>query len=282
MKAYEIIVDKVIEGLEKGFCAWQKPWQADFHNYSTKTVYKGINVLSVIIDNWIKKRFEFQFLTFNQIQKLGGKLKKGSKSVQIVKWSFIEKEKNGKTEKVAFCRYFNVFGASDIEGIEFNQSEKVEKNLVIEDLLNKHGVKIQDSSAAYITLQNDNTLFLPPQETFKDTCHYHKTLFHELGHLIGLKIGHIKDNSHERDIYAKEELTAELFANILASELNISVETAFDNSIAYLCGWSKKLKADKKVLISALSMAQKRIAFVLASESEEQAIETQENEIVTV
>lgn len=89
-------------------------------NPITKTIYKGYNRLllnSLAIRNNLTDN---RWLTFNQIKNNNWKLKKGSKSVKIEKWSmFSPKDEKDKENKslIPFLKYFDIFNAKDIEGI---------------------------------------------------------------------------------------------------------------------------------------------------------------------
>jgi antirestriction protein ArdC len=62
--------------------------------------------------------------------------------------------------------------------------------------------------------------------------------------------------------YGGEELVAEMAAAFLCGNAGIQPR-AIDNQAAYLAGWLKTLKADKKLVISAASAAQKAADWVL-------------------
>lgn len=80
--------------------------------------------------------------------------------------------------------------------------------------------------------------------------------------------------------YSKEELVAEFTAAFLCGEVGLSNERLELNHAAYIQGWMRALKNDKKMLISAAQKAQRAADLVLdrsyAAASEtvpEQAVE---------
>ena len=96
---------------------------------------------------------------------------------------------------------------------------------------------------------------------------YYSTTFHELTHWTGhetrLNRPGITDlagfGSHT---YSQEELVAEMGAAFLCAEARIS-EGVIENQTAYIQGWLKKLKNDKKLVVVAAAQAQKAADYVL-------------------
>ncbi|WP_253279953.1 zincin-like metallopeptidase domain-containing protein, partial [Phaeobacter sp. 11ANDIMAR09] len=74
-----------------------------------------------------------------------------------------------------------------------------------------------------------------------------------------------------RQAYAFEELVAEIGACFLGARIGVAPE--FDQSAAYVEGWLKALKEDKRAIFRAASEAQKAADFVLnaAGQSKEVA-----------
>lgn len=62
--------------------------------------------------------------------------------------------------------------------------------------------------------------------------------------------------------YSQEELVAEMGAAYLCGICGIENAT-IDNSAAYIQGWLKKLKSDKKFIVSASGLAQKAVDYIL-------------------
>src|SRR5690606_12273803 len=111
---------------------------------------------------------------------------------------------------------------------------------------------------------------------------YHSTLFHELTHSTGHDSRLARADAFEgrfgSDRYAKEELVAELGAAFLCARAGIAPATVED-SAAYLANWLKKLREDKKLLITAASAAQRAADFIAPDDieaEEEQAGESAE------
>ena len=95
-------------------------------------------------------------------------------------------------------------------------------------------------------------------------------MFHELIHSTGHKDRLnrekiIKLSSFGNENYSKEELVAEIGSAYFCGISGIDNRTV-KNSIAYIKGWLKVLKNDKKFLISAGSKSQKAVEYILGDQ----------------
>ncbi|WP_421704971.1 zincin-like metallopeptidase domain-containing protein [Aliiroseovarius sp.] len=72
-----------------------------------------------------------------------------------------------------------------------------------------------------------------------------------------------------REAYAFEELVAEIGACFLGAQIGVAPE--FDQSAAYVEGWLKALKEEKRAIFRAASEAQKAADFVLAAAGQSKA-----------
>ncbi len=71
----------VIQNLEEGVVPWKQPWHEMGlpSNYLTKKLYRGINLWVLLA---MRHRYRY-YLTYKQAQELGGKVRKGAKSIPI-------------------------------------------------------------------------------------------------------------------------------------------------------------------------------------------------------
>ena len=70
-------------------------------------------------------------------------------------------------------------------------------------------------------------------------------------------------------VYSKEELAAEFAATFLCNEAG--VENTIENSTAYIQGWAKKLRKDKRLVVTAASQGQKAADYILDHQRNELA-----------
>ncbi len=306
---YQIITDKVVKMIEsEKDLVWRKPWKSmqkygtGAINYKTKKPYRGINsmLLNFIIPWERKKEWDLPyFLTFNQVKELGGKIKKGSEGYFVTYFQMIykngdktisEKEywsyflrcsqgdviENGinvceNLKDIPVLRYYRVFNAEDIEGINWEipdnkRLKEVEPIEYAENII-KHYPQPQpkfvnkEARAFYIPIKD--VVNMPFIEAFDKVPEYYSVLFHEYVHSTG---HHTRLGRDLKNSYAFEELIAELGAVFLCGESGILYHT-IDNSVAYLKGWKSRLtehmKKDNKFFFRAASKAQEASEFIL-------------------
>jgi len=268
-----------IEALKQDRIPWRRPWTyKKFQNFETKREYKGINAFLLSCFNF-KTPY---FLTFNQIKKLGGHLKKGSKSVPIVFWTVKEKEIkkiNQETEeeeikKITYpiLRYYNVFNLEYVDGIKYeleknkNIDSIKEAENIINNFKNKPEIINTYSQRAYYLPLKDK-IVLPFKTQFKNIHSYYSTLFHELIHSTGHEKRLNRDslinfNSFGTKNYSKEELVAEIGASFLRAHCNINIEQTIENSKAYIQSWIEVLNNNPYWILQASNKAQKAVDYI--------------------
>ncbi len=126
-KQRALVVEKIIEDMKRDGLHWSEPYIPSLspHNPVSGTVYQGGNRFHLGFVGYMRGFTDNRWCTFNQIRDSGWHLKKGAKAALIEKWrEFSIKEENEKTgEKevtghyLRCVGYWNVFNASEIEGI---------------------------------------------------------------------------------------------------------------------------------------------------------------------
>ncbi len=272
---YEIITNKIIQELENGKIPWEQPWYGSKVNYETRKPYHGINLLL------LKKMGEY--LTFYQIKKYGGKVKKGATPYMVVFYKpfyvdtetkqIIENTENGQKYEIKYMlRYYYVYHLDDVEGIE-SKIKTVSKTpeMVLEEAekiikgYKNHPQILEDGDHAYYSPSLD-VVVIPPRTIFKTPEGRYETLFHELVHSTGhpSRLNRFKDGAQNAAFgsveYSKEELIAELGAAFLCSMTGI--KKTFNNSVAYIQSWLQALKNDKKLVVTAAASAEKAVEYI--------------------
>ena len=270
-KVYDYVTQNIIKQLEEGTIPWQKPWENGVPiNYITRKPYRGINLFLLPAGG--------EYLTFNQVKKLGGKVKKGSKSNMVVFWKPVEYEKekttsNGKKEvekvTIPILRYYKVFHLSDTEGIP-SKLETIDNDLIesAEEILKGYTEVpiVYKENRAYYSPSKD-FINVPAINQFPKVEEYYCTAFHEIVHSTGLegRLNRFKSTDSVifgSETYSFEELVAELGASMLCGIAGIE-EVIIENSASYIDGWLKKLKGDSSFIVKASAQAQKACDFVL-------------------
>ncbi len=286
LNIYEVVTDKIIEQLEKGKIPWQKPWDSIYGmpcNMISKKPYRGMNTLLLGCSGH-KSPF---FMTFKQVNSLGGSIKKGEKANLVIFYRWIEIKDENKNpiidedeeiKKIPLLRYYNLFNLEQCTDIPENKIPKPKKynfnpiqeaELTISKIKNPPKISFEDSEAFYIP--SDDIIHMPPKTSFKCDEEMYSTLFHELVHSTGhesrlKRKGVFDKDSFGSKVYSKEELVAEIGSAFLCSISGIENKT-MDNSTAYIAGWLSKLRDNKKIIIQAAGQAQKACDFILNKNS---------------
>lgn len=283
---YDMITDRIIKILEQGEIPWRKSWASIGipANFKTKRVYRGINFLMLASAN----RATRWWLTFNQVKELGGKVKKGERSTPVVFWKWLEKpteevNDNGDTEngtrRFPMVRYYNVFNLDQTEGItipdesrnpEFSPIEQAEQ--IISNMPNRPEMK-EGVRPVYYPIRD--VVECPAAQFFDSSAEYYAAIFHEIMHSTGtekrLNRYHSTDNdSFGSEAYSQEELVAEIGAAFLATEAGF-IDDTITNHAAYVQGWLKALKNDKKMILVAAGQAQKAADYILNIQAQQEA-----------
>jgi antirestriction protein ArdC len=127
-----------------------------------------------------------------------------------------------------------------------------------------------DQSHAFYSPSEDYIGMPNPRTFFRDEQFY-SVLYHECVHGVGhsSRTGRhekLPDHRFGSKDFSTEELVAELGAAYLCYMTGIQNAT-IDNSAAYIKSWIGKFKEDKKMLLTASSMAQKAVDYILEHQS---------------
>ena len=292
---YQRVTDKIVAGLQRDGLKWFRPWAADGldmpMNNATEKLYKGVNQL-LLSCACVERGFEFnEWMTYKQCADNGGNVKKGAKSEFVVFWSVSFKTKDGQwfpnetavlkaginpnaCEKRFSAKWFNVFNVAECEGIE-PKREKVEPTTTVEPIERAEAIFANYPAATKPSLKHggDQAYYrpsthhvqMPKMDTFKSADYYYGVLFHELVHSTGAeqclnRKGVADLVMSGGDAYAKEELVAEIGAQMLIAVTGLDVDT--DNGQAYINGWIDKLNNDPKLAMSAATHAMKAVDYI--------------------
>ena len=272
---YQNVTDQIIAMLEKGVVPWRSPILGRQSagmpkNLESGKEYRGVNVFLLAFTAWANGYESSYWLTLNQAKQKKGSVKKGEKSSFVIFWKqyeTIDKETCEPT-KVPVLRYYRVFNVAQCEGIaapdaatftptDFQPIDAAET--IVKSYVDAPTIEHGGTRAFY--RPSTDSVRLPEQTRFATCEEYYSTLFHELAH----STGHSKRLDRKLDTepqpfgspdYGKEELVAEMAAAFLSAHAGIKPVT-IENQAAYLQGWLKQLRGDKKLVIAAAGAAQK-------------------------
>lgn len=279
---YAKITDRIIAELEKGVLPWRKPWDADHLALgrplrSTGEAYRGINRMLLWMAAASNGYACNTWFTFNQVQTLGGRVRKGEKSEAIIFFlpvseTVVDKVTGEETEEhSAIVRPYNVFNGQQCDGLPAKFFETVvapvvtakERHEASERFFANTGAEFRHGGDKAFYAPHLDFIQLPPFETFRDTESYVGTKAHELVHWT-MHEKRCKRNFSSRfgsDAYAQEELVAEIGACFLDADLGIS-PTVRDDHTQYLGHWLKIMKGDRGAIVTAASQAEKAVQFL--------------------
>jgi antirestriction protein ArdC len=288
---YSIVTERMIALLEAGTAPWRKTWRGGDspRNLISKKPYRGVNTLLLGSAAFASP----YWLTFNQVQQLGGRVKKGAKSELVIFWKFFDSQKqtddaqssDERTSKrrPPILRYYRVFNVEQTEGLEKHLPPPPEERpftpietaaRIIEAMPQRPPIQHDEPSAYYAPAQD--FVNLPRPETFDTPENYYAVAFHELTHSTGHEsrlnragVAGSRLAAFGSADYSREELVAEMGSAFLCAESGI--ESTLDNSAAYLKGWLGALKGDARLIVTAASAAQRAADFILGRKAQESA-----------
>lgn len=270
---YEVINNMIVEKLQNGKMPWKQTWNnfGPARNYVSKKPYRGINAL--ILNN---TEYEYPlFLTFLQVKELGGYIKKGSKSIEVIYWKTLEFENDEKTKRIPFLRYYNVFNVDCVEGVKLKLPTSYANHpigcceRIINDMPSKPIIEHGGDEPHYN--RREDKVKILHRGNFILSDEYYATLFHELAHSTGHASRLNREECMKPSVYGsrdycKEELVAEIATCFLCGEAGIANNT-IDNSAAYIQFWVERLthmlKEDQKAFVRASAQAQKATDFIM-------------------
>lgn len=275
---YQTVTDRIVTILEQGIIPWRKPWSSAGPpmNAISKRAYQGINLWMLLCLNYESNLY----LTWEQLHKVGGSVKKGEKGHIVVYWQIPERSidelaSEEQTPVRPLLRYHKVFNVEQCHGISPStlisaferQNDPIKAcEIVVDNFHDRPGITLGKDMAAYF--HPEDLVYMPPMQSFVSSEAYYSTLFHELVHSTGHEKRLNRKTLTEMaefgsEPYSIEELVAELGTCFLSSHTGI-LEKEFKNSAAYIQGWLQKLKNDKRFVMIASTQAQKASDYILS------------------
>lgn len=289
---YQAVTDRILETLDRGTVPWRHPIKRSCEgdgfprSLSSRKPYRGVNIFLLAITAWAKGYESSYWLTYKQAKQQGGQVRRGEKASLVVFWKrYATKDKEtGEDKIVPVIRHYNVFNVEQCDDIKppdaiepdpnaepFESIEQAEKIV----LGYAHGPLIEHGGGRALYMPIEDKVRIADSDRFESNEAYYATLFHELAH----STGHSSRLDRGLDTklapfgsadYSKEELVAEMGSAFLSATAGISPPT-IDQSAAYIEGWRKRLKGDKKLIVQAAAAGQRAADHVLGVSWEEPA-----------
>lgn len=271
-KAQDGVLTDIIEQMENTDDGWQMPWHnagigGSPTNLANGKPYRGFNRLVLMLQQSKHRYTTSTWGTFYQWRKGRSHVRARQKATTLF-YPIMRRDKEGK-EHVAYFRPFWVFNGDQVTNFNpdypdlFADDGPDIDRPTIEQIIERHQVKLAfEGNSAFYRPSNDS-ITMPPRSSFfgsktstADEAFY-STLLHEMVHWTGhsSRLDRARHNAFGDEVYAFEELIAELGAAFLCSEYEITNAPRLDHA-QYLNNWLKVLNDDKSQLWQAASKAQ--------------------------
>jgi antirestriction protein ArdC len=280
---YEEVTSKIVAELEAGCFPWAQPWGSSGvraplglpKNATTGRRYSGINVLilwSAVVENGYSVQ---SWLTFKQAVALGGHVRKGEHGTTVVYADrFVpddERRRAGNEgaapRAIPFLKRFTVFNVQQCEGLPEDVvavPPPIDTSLIlpqVDELIRATGADVRiGGDKAYYDVAGD-FVRVPPPQAFFEPINWHRTALHELGHLVGRRLGRDLSGAFGSKKYAYEEIVCELSTSFVCAAIGI-VPTV--RHADYIGSWCEILEEDNRAIVRAASAASKAADYLLS------------------
>ena len=279
----ETVNKKVIEDIEAGNTNWIKAWTSGNHQSVEGYEYTGFNQLWLHCLNFKKPIYG----TYIQWNKKGCKIKKGSKSIKLLRaQEGVKKTEKDGVEETSYFKFFRSFPVFNIDQVEgnteqfenLNENKVIDKNKIENFVKNTNAIIRHGYSGAFYRPSED-FIGMPDKASFIDTDiknateHYYSVLLHELTHWTGAKnrLNRIKGSLFGSPAYAFEELIAELGSAYACNYLKLNSTPRSDHA-HYLKNWMQAIKDNPNALIKASGYASKALKYLVELQSNQPGI----------
>jgi antirestriction protein ArdC len=206
---------------------------------------------------------------------LGGNVRKGERGTTVVYADrFIPNDERKRAYRddepprtIPFLKRFTVFNVEQCEGLPHDvaaNAPPAPTDLIlpqVEELIRATGADIRiGGDRAYYDVAGD-FIRVPPPQAFFEPINWHRTALHEVGHLVGRRLGRDLSGSFGSKKYAYEEIICELSTAYVCATLGI-VPTV--RHADYIASWAEVLQEDNRAIVRAASAASKAADYLLA------------------
>jgi antirestriction protein ArdC len=209
-------------------------------------------------------------------------VREGEKSTLVVYNKRVSKkdEESDKVKSFYLMKYYRVFNAAQIDGLEEYVPMVVEEVVpddpfgvaagVSADWFEYTGVVLGHGGDRAFYSPSADLIQMPEKSQFLGMFNYYHTLFHEVVHSTGHAS---RQNRFDHDVfgsepYAKEELVAEFGAAMVCVNADVPIERA--ESADYIRQWARRCKDDPGLLVTAVNAAQRAADMILSVASVEE------------
>jgi len=283
---YTRVTAEIIAALERGVVPWHQPWtttNAPPMNLVSRRPYRGINAVTT----WAAQYASPWWLSWLQIQHLGGHVRRGEKGSVIVFFKRRHSRGQGLATEEGFdqqephdtyrfpfiVRYTHVWNVEQTEGLDAQVpvvarpsiAADAQAEAVLAAWAQRPGMQYGSSRACYNPSRD--LVQMPDRQWFESTSAYYGVLWHECVHATGhvSRLGRFTPDTRCAPFgsvdYSFEELIAELGAAFLCGHLGLA--SRIESHAAYIEHWLTVFRANTRVLVQAATQAQRAVDLIL-------------------
>lgn len=269
------VVDQLLAAIAAGAdgTGWTRCWRqlaetATARNAATGRRYSGGNAIALALLE-LAGGAVAPWATYRQWEELGAQVRKGEKGTVVLVPRVTKRERTDRAtgEQVESTRLtfgvVYVFHAGQVDGWTAEAAEAAEQRWTAAPDVDAWTAAVIAAGPVRMALGEPayrpgaDLVTMPERAAFDSAAGYYGTLFHELTHWTGPRVGRqVKAERWGDHAYAAEELVAELGAAELCAELGIESTPRADHA-EYLAHWLGALDADPSRLWTAASLAHK-------------------------
>ena len=269
MKNYHDFCDDIVKQLfkiidEKGsLLSWCQEWSSQATlalPQGVSGIYSGMNLLKLLMCQQTDGYTSSEWLTYLQVQKLGGNIRKGARGTKILFYKLVESPKDDDQDDsvIQRCvRLYTVFNREQTTLDKLEIAQPIDQNISIKNLVNHFKIVVEHYGSRAYYDPKDDVIVLPNPSTFSNDKDYYMTLLHEIVHWSGsanrLARGSLKQYATSKKLRAEEELVAEIGSVFLAAHFEIVGN--LENHASYISDWKRLLSTQN--VTSAISAAGK-------------------------
>ena len=249
---------------------WHKGWSGAGSSQlpiGANGPYHGANLFRLLLAQAKNGLQSNVWLTFNQIKRQGGQVKKGAKGQRVIFWA--QKNSGGKLKETEEMEgrsdgaqkdapIFKVYPVFNLEQTDLErplEENKVFQQGEVSFLLGRLGVEVSHfGNKAFYDGLND-VIVLPRPSLFSSKEDYYATLLHELVHWTGNKgrvpRGCFDNYCKDKKAKAQEELVAEIGSVFLSAHFGL--KAGLENHASYVQSWKTLL--NEKSVMAATNLA---------------------------
>ena len=273
----QIVTERIIQSLSAGEIPWRQPWCnpiiEDTVNYITRRPYDMLNKMLLGKPG--------EYLTFEQIKKKKGHLKKGSKAKHI-RTHFPVVPDSNKDEvkrledlgqdaghlKKWIPKIIPVFSLDDTEGLKSlfikNETKKAQNptamaKYVMNKFLADNKIKIDEKNCSECSYSPETrTITIPKKEQFLTEEEWYGTIYSQM---VAVKE---QEGSKTEDSPVLLDLISEMASSMILCGVNLERIESIQNTNAICTKWIRELGNDFKLLITASKRAEATAIEMLA------------------